>query len=108
MDFKLSDDSLAMQASTQKVVNDLLGYEPHFHGTNEVHEDVDSALREIGSYGLSIPEEFGGTLSTKSRWHWLMPGLAPQRVATIGDPGSDAHGWTVATHSRQIRRLSRV
>lgn len=61
MDFKLSSDSLAMQASTQKVVNDLLKYEPHFHETNEVHEDVHKTLREMGYYGLSIPEEFGGT-----------------------------------------------
>jgi acyl-CoA dehydrogenase len=61
MDFKLSDDSLAMQASTQKVVNDLLRYEPHFHETNQVHADVDNTLREMGYYGLSIPEEYGGT-----------------------------------------------
>ena len=60
MDFKLSEDSLAMQASTHKVVNDLLQYEPHFHETNEVHEDVHKTLREMGYYGLSIPEEFGG------------------------------------------------
>jgi acyl-CoA dehydrogenase len=61
MDFRLSDDSLAMQASTNKVVNDLLRYEPHFHETNAVHEDVDATLREMGYYGLSIPEDFGGT-----------------------------------------------
>jgi acyl-CoA dehydrogenase len=61
MDFRLSDDSLAMQASTLKVVNDLLKHEPHFHETNEVHEDVHTTLREMGYYGLSIPEEFGGT-----------------------------------------------
>ncbi|CAM4066408.1 acyl-CoA dehydrogenase family protein [Bordetella muralis] len=61
MDFKLSDDSLAMQASTHKVVNHLLEYEQHFHETNEVHKDVDETLREMGYYGLSIPEEFGGT-----------------------------------------------
>lgn len=53
MDFKLSGDSLAMQASTHKVVNDLLRYEPHFHETNEVHEDVDTTLRATGYYGLS-------------------------------------------------------
>lgn len=61
MDFRLSDDSLAMQASTQKVVKDLLEYEQHFHDTNEVHEEVDKTLRDMGYYGLSIPEEFGGT-----------------------------------------------
>jgi acyl-CoA dehydrogenase len=60
VDFNLSDDSLAMQASTQKIVNDLLKYEPHFHETNEVHEAVDRNLRDAGYYGLSIPEEFGG------------------------------------------------
>lgn len=61
MDFRLSDDSLAMQESTNKVVNDLLRYEPHFHETNEVHEAVDKTLREMGCYGLNIPEEFGGS-----------------------------------------------
>ncbi|MBL8342638.1 MAG: acyl-CoA dehydrogenase family protein [Rubrivivax sp.] len=61
MDFTLSDDSRAMQASTRKVVNDLLEYEPHFHEANEVHGDVHTTLREMGYYGLSIPEEFGGT-----------------------------------------------
>ncbi|MFM7011276.1 MAG: acyl-CoA dehydrogenase family protein [Betaproteobacteria bacterium] len=61
MDFKLSEDSLAMQASTNKVVNNLLKYEPHFHDFNEVHEDVHKTLLEMGYYGLSIPEEFGGT-----------------------------------------------
>lgn len=61
MDFNLSSDSIAMQASTRQVVNDLLKYEPHFHETNEVHENVDKTLREMGYYGLSIPEEFGGT-----------------------------------------------
>ena len=60
MDFRLSDDAQAMQASTHKVVNDLLKYEQHFHETNEVHEDVHKTLREMGYYGLSIPEEFGG------------------------------------------------
>lgn len=60
MDFRLSDDALAMQESTRKVVNDLLRYEPHFHETNEVHEDVHKTLRDMGYYGLSIPEEFGG------------------------------------------------
>lgn len=61
MNFGLSDDSLAMQASTNKVVNDLLRYEPHFHETNEVHEDVNTTLRDMCCYGLSMPEEYGGS-----------------------------------------------
>jgi acyl-CoA dehydrogenase len=61
MDFKFSDDSLALQTSTREVVNDLLKHEPHFHETNVVHEDVHTTLREMGFYGLAIPEEFGGT-----------------------------------------------
>lgn len=61
MDFTLSDESLAMQSATHKVVNDLLEYEPHFHETNEVHHIVDTTLRDMGYYGLSIPEEYGGT-----------------------------------------------
>ncbi|PUA19541.1 acyl-CoA dehydrogenase family protein [Glaciimonas sp. PCH181] len=61
MDFKFSEDSLALQASTREVVNDLLKHEPHFHETNVVPQEVDATLRTMGYYGLAIPEEFGGT-----------------------------------------------
>ena len=65
MDFMLSDDARAMQASTQDVVNDLLKHEQHFQETNEVPEEVDATLRQLGYYGLAIPEEFGGTYVDK-------------------------------------------
>ncbi|MFJ7884450.1 acyl-CoA dehydrogenase family protein [Pseudomonas sp. NPDC096917] len=61
MDFKISDDSLALQASTREVVDDLLKYESQFHMTNVVPQEVDATLRQLGYYGLSIPEEFGGS-----------------------------------------------
>jgi acyl-CoA dehydrogenase len=61
MDFKLSDDARAMQETTHKMVNDLLKHEAHFHETGDVPDVVDATLREMGYYGLAIPEEFGGT-----------------------------------------------
>jgi len=60
MDFRLSDESIAMQQSTRQIVNDLLKYEPAFHETNEIPEVVDATLREAGYYGLTIPQEYGG------------------------------------------------
>lgn len=61
MDFELSDDMRAMQASTRELVEDLLKHEPHFHETNEVPAVVEATLKEMGYYGLAIPEEFGGS-----------------------------------------------
>lgn len=65
MYFKLSDDSLAMQESTREVVDILLKHEAHFQETNEIPAEVDARLREVGYYGLGIPEEFGGTAVDK-------------------------------------------
>lgn len=61
MEFKLSDDSLVMQSSTREVVNDLLKHESTFHETGEVPEQVHKTLREVGYYGLTISDEYGGT-----------------------------------------------
>ncbi|MDM0015158.1 acyl-CoA dehydrogenase family protein [Variovorax sp. J22P168] len=61
MDFNLSPDTIAMQQSTREVVDDLLLHEPRFQETNEVPPIVDETLMKMGYYGLTIPEEYGGT-----------------------------------------------
>lgn len=61
MDFNLSADAVAMQQSTQEVVNDLLKLEQQYNETGEVPVIVDETLMKMGYYGLSIPEEYGGT-----------------------------------------------
>lgn len=61
MDFSLTDDARAMQESTHQVVNDLLKLEAQYNDTGEVPPVVDETLMKMGYYGLSIPEEYGGT-----------------------------------------------
>ncbi len=61
MDFRYSDDTLAMQASTREMVDDLLKLEPEFHTTGEVPAVVDPTLQKMGLYGMAIPEAYGGT-----------------------------------------------
>ncbi|NLY64260.1 MAG: acyl-CoA dehydrogenase [Alcaligenaceae bacterium] len=60
MDFNLSSDDIAMQQSTRDVVNELLKHEPNFHETNEIPAVIDETLSNMGYYGLSIPQEYGG------------------------------------------------
>lgn len=61
MDVNLSEDARVMQSSTREVVNDLLKHESTFHESGEVPERVHQTRREVGYYGLTIPEEYGGT-----------------------------------------------
>ena len=61
MDFSLTEDARAMQQSTHEVVNDLLKLESEFHMTGEVPAIVDQTLMKMGYYGLTIPQEYGGT-----------------------------------------------
>jgi acyl-CoA dehydrogenase len=61
MDFNLPEDAAAMQSATREVVDDLLKHEQHYHDTGEVHPRVESTLREMGFYGMAIPEAYGGS-----------------------------------------------
>ncbi|MBN9426950.1 MAG: acyl-CoA dehydrogenase family protein [Burkholderiales bacterium] len=49
-----------MRTQTRRLVDDLLLHEPSFSRSNCVPAAVDQALRELGYYGMRIPEEFGG------------------------------------------------
>lgn len=61
MDFDLPSDAAEMQRATREVVNTLLRHEPHYHETGKVAAEVEHVLREMGFYGMAIPEEYGGT-----------------------------------------------
>jgi len=59
---ELNHDEIAqMRAETRKLVDRLLAHEPAFTRSNKVPRDVDAAFRELGYYGMRIPEKFGGT-----------------------------------------------
>ncbi|MGX9936521.1 acyl-CoA dehydrogenase family protein [Advenella kashmirensis] len=50
-----------IQSETRKLVDNLLQHEPEFHRTNKISSDVDANFRQLGYYGMRIPEEFGGS-----------------------------------------------
>lgn len=60
MDFNLPPEAAEMQEATRAVVDGLLKFEPHYHETGEIAPEVETTLREMGYYGMSIPEEYGG------------------------------------------------
>ena len=60
MDFNLPPEAAEMQAATRKVVDELLLLEVKYHETGVVPDAVESALREMGFYGMAIPEAYGG------------------------------------------------
>jgi acyl-CoA dehydrogenase len=49
-----------MRAATRDAVDALLKLEPRYHETGEVPEQVEHTLREMGFYGMAIPEDYGG------------------------------------------------
>ena len=61
MDFNLDPDAEAMRAATREAVDALLKLEPHYHETGIVPEQVEHTLREMGFYGMAIPEAYGGS-----------------------------------------------
>jgi acyl-CoA dehydrogenase len=61
MDFNLPAEAFEMQTVTRAMVDRLLKLEPAFHATGQVPEEVETTLRQMGFYGMSIPEEYGGT-----------------------------------------------
>lgn len=104
MDFNLPPDAAEMQTATRDVVERLLKLEPKYVETGVVPDEVETALREMGFYGMSIPEEYGGTpldriTSTAIQlelarlppqfWPFVRSALGPG-VHIIVDEGSEA------------------
>jgi len=61
MDFNLPEDAAAMQKATRDIVESLLKYETRYHETGEIPDEVENTLREMGFYGMAIPEAYGGS-----------------------------------------------
>ena len=50
-----------MRIATRNLVDDLLTHEPAFQRTNVVPPQVEASFRELGYYGMRVPEAYGGT-----------------------------------------------
>ncbi|MDO9439074.1 acyl-CoA dehydrogenase family protein [Hydrogenophaga sp.] len=60
MNFDLPEDAEEMRRATRDAVDAMLKHEPAYHETGVVHDDVEATLREMGFYGMAIPEAYGG------------------------------------------------
>jgi len=60
MDFDLPAEAEEMRVATREAVDALLKLEPQYHETGVVPEVVENTLREMGFYGMAIPEAYGG------------------------------------------------
>lgn len=61
MNARLPSDVEQMRMETRRLVDALLLHEAAFQQTNVVPAEVDASLRNLGYYGMRIPEDFGGT-----------------------------------------------
>jgi acyl-CoA dehydrogenase len=61
MNMNFPEEIEQLREATRKLVDDLLLHEPAFHRTGVVPPEVDKSLKELGYYGMRIPEKFGGT-----------------------------------------------
>jgi acyl-CoA dehydrogenase len=61
MDTNLPEEIEQMRTATRRLVDDLMKQETEFLSTNKVPPVVDASFRELGYYGLRIPEAFGGS-----------------------------------------------
>ena len=95
---ELPSEIQEMRDTTRKLVSDLLQHEPVFHRTNVVPPEADQAFKELGYYGMRIPETFGGmglgmlpTVAIVSElgrlppqfWSFLRVALGPSSKALI-------------------------
>jgi acyl-CoA dehydrogenase len=119
MDFDLPEDAVAMQRETRRAVDDLLKFEPRYHETGEVPQEVELTLREMGFYGMAIPAAYGGspldhltsvTIQLELArlppqfWPWVRNSVGPQ-VHILVQHGSEAlkTAWLPAIASGQAR-----
>lgn len=60
MNFELPSQAQGMQSATREVVNALLEFEPEFHRTGKPPEAAIERFREMGYFGMAVPETYGG------------------------------------------------
>ena len=61
MDFDLPQEIADIQRVTRELVESLLAFEPEFHRTGVVAPQVAEELLRQGYYGMTFPEEYGGS-----------------------------------------------
>jgi len=59
-DGHMKEEFEQIKRETGKLVDDLLVHEVSFQKTNKVPPQVEEAFRNLGYYGMRIPEEYGG------------------------------------------------
>jgi acyl-CoA dehydrogenase len=114
MNTNLPQDIEEMRVQTARLVQDLLLHEPAFHRTNVVAAEVHQAFKQLGYYGMRIPEEFGGsalgmlpTVAVVSElgrlppqfWSFLRVALGPSSKSIVN------HG-TAAQKERWLPRMA--
>ncbi len=62
MDMDLPLELEQMRRSTRELVDSLMQLEPTFNETGQVPREVNEGFRQLGLFGASIPEEYGGML----------------------------------------------
>jgi acyl-CoA dehydrogenase len=60
MDLDLAPELKQIQSSTRDLVDALLKFEPEFHDTAKVPAGVHDGFKELGLFGVAIPEPYGG------------------------------------------------
>jgi acyl-CoA dehydrogenase len=59
MDLDLPPELKQIQSSTRDLVDSLLRLEPEFHDTAQVPAGVHEGFKELGLFGVAIPEAYG-------------------------------------------------
>lgn len=115
MNLDLPGDLKQIQRSTRDLVDGLLKLEPQYHNTGEIPVGVHEGFKELGLFGVAIPEAFGGldlgvfaTAVIQSELGRLPPQFWGALRVLMG-PGSKAivaHG-TAAQKQKWLPRIAR-
>ncbi|MGI4814575.1 MAG: acyl-CoA dehydrogenase family protein [Janthinobacterium lividum] len=108
MDFDLPPNAVEMQQATRRVVDELLKLEADFHRTGQVPALAAQRFKELGLFGIGVPEAYGGlALDSISSiavqielsrlppqfWPLLRSALGPS-IKTLVNIGTDAQKQT--------------
>jgi acyl-CoA dehydrogenase len=60
MDFDLPPEAIEIRNTVKKIVDELLQFEPEFHRTGLAPREAQARFKQVGLFGIGVPEEFGG------------------------------------------------
>lgn len=88
MDYNLPEEIVEIKSATHDLVHNLLiPLEPKVEKTGEVAEEGLSKLKELGYYGITIPEEYGGMGLGQLAYCQIMTELAQAHQAFTHELG---------------------